>query len=65
MNTIIPDEPAFPNDTFDGIPMRLYIAAQIMAGAAGNPNVQTPEREALFALAFADALIAEHNKETK
>lgn len=62
-----PNAPAYPVEHVSpnpstGIPIRLAIAAQIMAGAAGNPTAHGPEREALIAISWADALIAEYNR---
>lgn len=62
------DDPAFPSDMRDsfekkhrGLTVRLYIAAQIMAGMSSNPNLReecNDEVMAAISLSAADRLIA-------
>ena len=67
---INPNDPAYPNpgvpgvyQDYPGIPIRLEIAARVMAGFAADPNVTSgPDLLASAALTWADALIAAYNK---
>ena len=59
----------FGSASSPGIPIRLAIAAQIMAALATDPALNgirlTPHDRGRTALAWADALIAAHNEGTK
>lgn len=66
---IDPNAPAYPVDRsahyggFElGIPIRLAIAAQIMAAANGRTTNLPTNDEAALAMRWADALIAAYNK---
>ena len=66
---INPNDPAYPNpgvpgvyQDYPGIPIRLEIAARVMAVFAADPNVTSgPDLLASAALTWADALIAAYN----
>lgn len=58
-----PAYPSLPGGSYVnlGLPIRLAIAAQIMANANGRGKLPAAD-EALIALEWADALIAAHNR---
>jgi hypothetical protein len=45
-----------------GAPIRLVIAAQVLAQTVSHPGLSSPEEAAKYALEAADALIEEHNR---
>lgn len=58
------DSPAFPGQTASGLTKREYFAALALQGLAADSNITTtPEYISARAVRFADALIAELNKD--